>query len=155
MGDQSIVIFAHPIPLRAGPIRLEAFLIETENGSPILDNTLVGSLIPVALDDSAAAWIPPCCRMEDGVAGEDGITLEFAKTDSGNQLLQGANIVIQEPGEWLLELDVNANQSDLGRVQIPLTILEPLPPLQSHWPWLIPLPLAIGAFIFSQRRKRE
>lgn len=155
MGDQTAVIFAHPIPLRAGPVRLEVFLIQTETGEPLLDSAFSGSLIPVALDASAAVWIPPCCRMESGTAGDDGIILNFANTDSGNRLLKGANLVIQEPGDWLLELDVMVDQNDLGRVQIPLPILEPLPPLQSHWPWLIPIPLAIGAFVFSQRKKRE
>jgi hypothetical protein len=153
IGDYTFILFAHPMPLRVGPTRLEACLIQTETGKPITDTRFQAVLNPVALN--AEPYVTPlvwCGTTMGNAMSSDTQNLNFQSTGSSNQLLQSVNCTFNNAGEWQLDIQIDNDQVQHNTVQIILNVDEPLTPIQSNWPLLFLPLLGILVYVFSHKQ---
>lgn len=152
IGDYTFILFAHPMPLRVGPTRLEACLIQTKTGKPITDTRFQAVLNPVIL--TAEPYVSPLvwCGTMGNAMSSDTQQLNFQSTGSSNQLLQSVNCTFNNAGEWQLDIQIDSDQVQHNTVQIMLNVAEPLTLIQSNWPLLLLPLIGIIVYVFSHKQ---
>ncbi len=153
LDDSTFVLFAHSLPLRAGPVHLEACLLQEGSGQPVPGATMRAVLRAVQLDGELPAS-PEWCGDVQGSSGTDGIPVDFRPRYRGSGLLLAADLHVPQSGEWRLDVRVTRSTGEQTDFGIPVRIAEALPPWQASWPWILPVPVGIVLYLFSRKRPR-
>lgn len=146
-GSRILTLFAHPAPLRAGPVDVALMMTDRGSGRPLLDWSATAVLRPLALASEQPSWVPPCCRM---AVGSDK-AVPFTSARSANAFLRNASLVIATPGTWALDLEVKLAKGKTIREPFEITIGNPPAPLSRYWLWIAALPLGIIGYVLTQK----
>lgn len=127
-----VTLFASPSPLRPGTADFSVFVQDAATSQVISDASVKLTLI---------------------TPGTKPVISQLNHNGSTNKLLYGCQPTIAMPGRYqvLLETKTPAKASVLtGDV----TVLPPAPELQTYWPYIAPVPLAIGLFAANRLLRR-
>lgn len=152
LDGKTLTVFAHPVPLRAGPVQFAIMITDKATGQPDLRWKATGSLLPTSDATGQADWVPPCCRMKTPTGADGSIGLQFSDGSTGNALMRGSTATIPKSGHWMLNLDLELPDGPDGAV-FRIAIGEPPAPLTRYWPWFASLPVAALAYLGSRKRE--
>jgi hypothetical protein len=146
-GDRILTLFAHPAPLRAGPVELSLMITDQASGRPVLDWKATAVVQPLALTRDAPAWVPPCCQM----SANSERSVPFTRNRSANAFLRTAAVVIATPGKWMLHLDLNLPDGETRHEPFEIAVGNPAAPFRRYWPWFAGIPIAIIGYALTQK----
>lgn len=123
--DLNIVVFTAPTPIRAGVLEVVTLVTDSRSGRPVADYQLdVGVRAP--------DWTPDVPSM-----------VSMGAPDPGTRFAYKSVVLLPEPGEWALLVEVRV--ADRAPVLVPITV-QAGPP-QPLWWQLLPLLLASIPFL--------
>ncbi|HEY5895004.1 MAG TPA: hypothetical protein VIT91_17430 [Chthoniobacterales bacterium] len=152
---KTLTIFAHPAPLRAGPVQLGVMLTDSKTGKPDLNWTATGSIKPAVggtPSGGGAEWIPPCCRMTVHTLADGSVPLQFTDSSAGNALMRGASATLSKSGTWIIDLELKRPDGVMTRESLGITVGPPAAPVTQFWPLFAIIPVAVFAFVFSRKQ---
>lgn len=156
LGGKVLTIFAHPAPLRAGPVQLGVMLTDSKTGKPDLSWTATGSIKPsvgeTRADGGKAEWMPPCCRMTVHTLADGSAPLQFTDSLAGNALMRGTSVTLSKSGGWIIDLELKNADGLLMKESLAITVGSPAAPITQFWPLFAIIPAAVFAFVFSRKR---
>lgn len=132
-GSLIVTVFAAPVPLRAGAADLSVMVQTAASENPVLDANVVLRL---------------------SKPGEPEIRIAATRTQSANKLLYAAQPVLPSPGEWHLDIHVQANGNAIA-VPVSISVLTADPPLVTYWSYFLAVPLGVLLFILNQWLKSK
>lgn len=154
LGGKTLTVFAHPAPLRAGPVQLGVMVTDNNTGKPDLNWTATGSIKPAMGDaptGSSAEWIPPCCRMTVHTLADGSVPLQFTGNSAGNALMRGASVTLSKSGGWIIDIEINTAEGVVAKETLAITVGPPAAPVTQFWPLFALLPVAVIVFVFSRK----
>jgi hypothetical protein len=132
-GAYRVTVFTSPVPLSAGPVDISVIVADAADGRPIPDAQVTIRVFPQANPSREIS--------------------RAATTDAAaTKLYQMASFDMNEPGEWSIEVEVDA---PLGRATVAASVevAQPLPRWIDLAGW-IALPIVpIALFIARERRR--
>jgi len=149
--DYRIVLFANPSPLRAGMTDLSVFIEQEGKRSPVLDAVVAFRLNKLSRSTPELAWKGMGCVTP-------GQSVNARLGHAGNGLLYSAVLGIPEPGLWSLGVSIDRiGKTSLITFEVPVE--RALRPLQTMWPFVAILPIAIflyswHGFLLRKRRSK-
>jgi len=137
---ESIVIFASPVPLRAGPVDFSV-LITDEKGAARTEGMV--RLEIEAPAEAGEELLPPCCRIEPPASFQSLAMLPGA---GGNQLLYESRARLPGSGEWNARLIRTTSDGKTVETRFQFAVNPPAHGLATAWP-VVFLPVAALAFL--------
>jgi hypothetical protein len=155
---KTLTVFAHPAPLRAGPVQFGVMLTDNATGKPDLNWTATGAIKPStgeAFASGSAEWVPPCCRMSIQTLADGSVPLQFTGDSAGNALMRGASATLSKSGEWVIDLNLKNADGTSTNETLAITVGAPAAPVTRYWPLFAIIPAAILVFLFSRKPASE
>ncbi len=150
-GPFRVTLFSDPGTLRAGLVDFSLFLEGLDTKQPVLDGTVLLTLIPIELNATAPAWMPPACLNSRAIT-PGGVHLILGA--GGNRLLYSNTVNLPKAGKWQLELKLRAGE-DTTTVVAFIDVKPPFPPWTGYWHLFAIPPLGILAFVFRRQILRQ
>jgi hypothetical protein len=141
--DIKVILFAHPSPLRAGPIDFSIFLVHVDTQKPVLDASVFLQGRKISAPTPEFAWKGPGCV-------SPGVDLQAKRGQSGNQLLYAATQVLPEPGLWEIGVRVDRCGKSIA-IPFCLEIGRPAASWLVWWPLLSMIPGGILLYFWRSR----
>jgi len=127
-GSLIVTVFSTSVPLRVGAADLSVMVQTAASGSLELDADI---------------------DLRLSKPGGPEIRIAATRTRSANKLLYTAQPILPSPGEWHLDVHVQANGNTIA-VPVSISVLTADPPLVTYWPYFLAVPLGMLLFILNQ-----
>lgn len=140
-----VTVFAAPVPLRAGPLDVTFLVQEIPSNQPVTDATISVATQKLSPPSPNPVRLPAWCR-----AVAPGSLLPATTDHSGNRLLQGLYIPLNEPGRWEIKILVTRGPDSFS-APLTLEVADPVEPLEQWWPLIALVPLCVVIYIWHAR----
>ena len=127
-----LTLFASPAPLRIGTADFTVFIEDAASANPVLDA-------------SAKLTVTP--------PGGRSIAALLHRQVSVNNLSYAASLALPRAGTYTFVLEADT-KSKAAKLTGYLEVLPIAPAIQTYWPYLIPVPLAILLFALNRLLRR-
>ncbi len=127
-----LTLFASPTPLREGTADFSVFIEDAASSNPVLDGSV---------------------RVTATAPGARTVTATLNRQDATNNLLYAASLRLPQAGTYTLLLEA-ATKSKAAKLTVDLEVLPTASPVQTYWPYLTPVPLAIILFAVNRLMRR-
>lgn len=137
-GPVVVSVFAAESPLRVGTADLSVMVQNGSDESPVMDAKVMLRLTKTSADDVTEVAAPA------------------THAKSSNKTLYSAQMTLPSAGAWRLSAEVNAGGTS-ANASADLNILPAARPMQTYWPYIALVPLAVLLFAFNRwlRRRRD
>ena len=123
-----INVFSAPVPLRVGTADLSVLVQRAADRSNLLDCAVV---------------------LELSKRGERAMRAHATRAQATNKLMYAAQIVFPSPGDWHVNVEINA-QGNTVQVDGNVNVLPEQEPAIAYWPYFAVLPVTVALFALNQ-----
>jgi hypothetical protein len=127
-----LTLFVSPTPLRTGTVDFSVFIEDAASSNPVLDASV---------------------KLTVTSPGDRAISASLNRQDATNDLLYAASLTLPRAGTYALLLE-SATKSKVAKVTCDLEVLPTAPAIQTYWPYLTPVPIAILLFAVNRLLRR-
>jgi hypothetical protein len=137
-GPFDVTLFSSPVPLRAGRADLSVMVQKSVDHSTIPNATVTVHLRKSTADNVVEVVAPA------------------THANATNKLLYAAGLTIPNPGQWLVNVEINAAGAT-ATASGDIHVLPPQAPVATYWGYFALIPFAILLFLFNRwlRRRRQ